>query len=213
MTFLDAKTLAAAAAGDHPKRLRSCGKPTAAVRLALMDENGALLPPNQPGEIVARGSLVNPGYYNLPEATAETRTHGWHHTGDIGYRDEDGYFYIVDRKKDMIITGGFNVYPSDVEVVLAAHPAIADCSVVGIEDDKWGEAVHAAIEVRPGATLEEAELKAMIKRELGSVKTPKAIHVFETLPRSPLGKVLKPAIRDEIARRRAAEGPEARHEA
>src|SRR6202451_2449159 len=115
LTWLDQKTVAAAAAGDHPERLRSCGKPTSAVTLAIMDDEGHILSPNEPGEIVARGSLVTRGYYKQPEATAEIRSHGWHHTGDLGYRDEDGYFYIVDRKKDMIITGGFNVFCTEVE--------------------------------------------------------------------------------------------------
>jgi len=193
--------------------LASVGRPTFLTQVGIFDGEGQGLPPGAEGEIAIRGDLVMTGYLKAPTETAQTLKNGWLFTGDAGVLDERGYLFIKDRIRDVIITGGFNVYPSDVEVVLAAHPAIADCSVVGIEDDKWGEAVHAAIEVRPGATLEEAELKAMIKRELGSVKTPKAIHVFETLPRSPLGKVLKPAIRDEIVRRRAAEGPEARHEA
>ncbi len=122
MTWLDRETVAAAAAGDHPERLKSCGKATFGVRLAIMDDEGKLLPPNQPGEIVARGALVTPGYHNLPEATAEVRRFGWHHTGDVGYRDEDGYFYIVDRKKDMIISGGFNVFSGEVEAAIMAFP-------------------------------------------------------------------------------------------
>ena len=122
MTWLDQKTVAAAAAGDHPERLRSCGKATYGVRLAIMDDDGHLLPSNQTGEIVARGSLVSPGYHNLPEATAEIRKFGWHHTGDVGYQDTDGFFYIVDRKKDMIITGGFNVFSAEVE---ASHHVFA----------------------------------------------------------------------------------------
>src|SRR5271170_978683 len=129
LTFLDAKTVAAAAAGDHPERLQSCGKPTSAVRLAIMDDGGHILPANARGEIVARGTLVTAGYYNLPEATAEIRTHGWHHTGDIGYVDEDGYVYIVDRKKDMIITGGFNVYCAEVEAGIMALPQVHECAV------------------------------------------------------------------------------------
>ena len=108
MTWLDQKTVAAAAGGEHPERLQSCGKATYGVRLAIMDGEGRLLPPHQTGEIVARGPLVSPGYYNLPQATEEIHKYGWHHTGDVGYQDEHGFFYIVDRKKDMIITGGFN---------------------------------------------------------------------------------------------------------
>jgi fatty-acyl-CoA synthase len=152
------------------------------------------------------------GYFKAPTETAKTLKNGWLFTGDAGLFDERGYLFIRDRIRDVIITGGFNVYPSDVEVVLAAHPAIADCSVFGLADEKWGEAVHAAVEMRAGASVAEDELKGLIKRELGSVKTPKAIHVFESLPRSPVGKVLKPALRDEVARRRAAKGEEASHD-
>ena len=120
LTWLDQKTVAAAAGGEHPERLASCGRATSAVRLAIMDDEGHLLPANQTGEIVARGTLVTPGYYNLPEATAEIRKFGWHHTGDVGYHDEDGFFYIADRKKDMIITGGFNVFSAEVEAGIMA---------------------------------------------------------------------------------------------
>ena len=137
------KTLAAAAAGDHPERLRSCGRATSAVRLAIMDDAGQILPPRQIGEIVARGSLVTAGYHNMPEATAEIRAHGWHHTGDVGYMDEDGYVYIVDRKKDMIISGGFNVYCAEVEAAIMALPQVQECAVIGVPDDNWGEAVKA----------------------------------------------------------------------
>ena len=150
LTFLDARTVAAAAAGDHPERLRSCGRPTTAVRLAVMDDAGRILPNHQPGEIVARGTLVKGGYHNLPEATAEIRRHGWHHTGDVGYIDEDGYVYIVDRKKDMIISGGFNVYCAEVEAGIMALPQIQECAVIGVPDDKWGEAVKALVVVRHG---------------------------------------------------------------
>src|ERR1700687_420457 len=150
MTFLDPATVAAAAAGDHPERLRSCGKPTLAVRLAIMDDDGKILPPLQTGDIVARGALVGAGYYNLPKATAEIRTHDWHHTGDVGYRDNDGFFYIVDRKKDMIITGGFNVYCAEVEACVMEMPQVRDCAVIGVPDPKWGEAVKAIVVLRPG---------------------------------------------------------------
>ncbi len=139
LTWLDPQTVAAAAAGNHPERLRSCGKATSAVRLAVMDEEGRLLPPQQKGEIVARGTLVTPGYFNLPGATEEIRKYGWHHTGDVGYRDEDGYFYIVDRKKDMIITGGFNVFSMEVETGIMALRDVDECAVIGVPDDTWGE--------------------------------------------------------------------------
>jgi len=127
---------------------------------------------------------------------------GWLRTGDGGFINERGCLFLGDRIRDVIITGGFNVYPSDVETVLTQHPAIIDCSVLSVPDAKWGEAVHAAVRVRKEVPMEPAEMIAFLKRELGSVKAPKEIHVFETLPRSPVGKVLKSAIRDEIVRRR-----------
>jgi acyl-CoA synthetase (AMP-forming)/AMP-acid ligase II len=195
MTFLDAKTLAAAAAGDYPERLRSCGKPTTAVRLAIMDENGVFLAPNEPGEIVVRGSLVTPGYYNLPEATAEIRTHGWHHTGDIGYQDEDGYFYIVDRKKDMIITGGFNVFCTEVEAAVMELPQVRECAVIGVPDAKWGEAVKAIVAFRDGDALTEMEIIAHCKARLGGVKAPKSVEFREELPKTPAAKMDKKVLR------------------
>ncbi len=128
------------------ERFTSAGRPTPLTTVAIMDEAGALLPPGERGEIVARGPLVMAGYYKNPAATAEASRHGWHHTGDIGYLDPDGYLYIVDRLKDMIITGGFNVYSTEVEQAVLAHPAVLDCAVVGLPDDKWGERVTAVIQ-------------------------------------------------------------------
>ena len=118
-----------------------------------MDDDGHLLGPGERGEIVARGPLVMAGYYKNPQATAEAAQHGWHHTGDIGYLDDDNYLFIVDRAKDMIITGGFNVYSAEVEQVLLAHPAVQDCAVIGLPDDKWGERVTAVLQLRPGQAV------------------------------------------------------------
>jgi acyl-CoA synthetase (AMP-forming)/AMP-acid ligase II len=133
-----------------------------------------------------------------PEASAEVRRPGgWHGTGDIGYRDADGYFFIVDRKRDLIISGGFNVFPSEVERVIWTHEDVLDCAVIGAPDEKWGEAVTAVVERKPGAGVEEAELIALCKEQLGSVKAPKAVH-FRELPRSTQGKVLKRKLRDEL---------------
>ena len=126
------------------------GGPTPLVTVAIMDEAGRLLPPGERGEIVVRGPLVMAGYYQNPAATAEASRHGWHHTGDIGYLDDDNYLYIVDRLKDMIITGGFNVYSAEVEQAVLAHPAVLDCAVVGLPDDKWGERVTAVVQPHPG---------------------------------------------------------------
>jgi len=195
LTWLDQRTVAAAAGGDHPERLRSCGKPTSAVRLAIMDDSGRLLPPGERGEIVARGSLVTPGYFNMPEATAEIRAHGWHHTGDIGYVDEDGYYYIVDRKKDMIITGGFNVFCGEVEAGIMGLPQVHECAVIGIPDEKWGEAVKAIVVPSGSQSLTEEAVIAHCREQLGPVKAPKSVEFREDIPKTPAGKIDRRALR------------------
>ncbi len=173
------------------ERLSSAGRPTPLTTVAIMDDEGNLLGPGQRGEIVARGPLVMAGYYKNPQASAEAARHGWHHTGDIGYLDEDGYLFIVDRAKDMIITGGFNVYSAEVEQVLLAHPAVQDCAVIGLPDDKWGERVTAVVQLRPGQTVTDDEVRSFVKERLGSVKAPKQVEIWPDLPRSKVGKVLK----------------------
>ena len=195
LTFLDAMTVAAAAAGDHPERLRSCGRATASVRVAIMDEAGNILLPHQRGEIVARGTLVAAGYHNLPEATAEIRAHGWHHTGDIGYIDDDGYVYIVDRKKDMIISGGFNVYCTEVEAGIMALPQVQECAVIGVPDDKWGEAVKAIVVLKTIGAITESDVIAYCKAKLGGMKSPKSVEFVAEIPKTPAGKVDRKAIR------------------
>jgi fatty-acyl-CoA synthase len=195
LTFLDQKTIAAAARGDRPERLASCGKATSAVRLAAMNEEGRILDDNQPGEIVARGTLVCGGYYNLPEATAEIRKFGWHHTGDIGYRDKDGYFYIVDRKKDMIITGGFNVFSAEVEAGIMSIAEVHECAVIGVPDETWGEAVKAIVALREGATLTEAAVIEHCRAKLGGVKTPKTVEFRDEIPKTPAGKIDRKILR------------------
>jgi fatty-acyl-CoA synthase len=195
LTWLDAKTLAAAAAGDHPERLRSCGKPTSAVRLAIMDDRGQILPANAFGEIVARGTLVAAGYHNMPEATAEIRTYGWHHTGDLGCMDEDGYVYIVDRKRDMIITGGFNVYCAEVEAGIMALPQVRECAVIGVPDDTWGEAVKAIVVLRDGESLTEDVVLAHCKAKLGGVKSPKSVEFRPEIPKTAAGKTDRRSLR------------------
>src|SRR6267143_3027541 len=155
----------------------------------------SMMPPGERGEIVVRGSLVMDGYYKNAEATAEASVHGWHHTGDIGYLDADNFLYIVDRAKDMIITGGFNVYSVEVENALQAHETIQDCAVIGLPDDKWGERVVAVVQPRAGRTVDVVAVSAFVKQRVGSVKTPKQIEVWDDLPRSKVGKVLKSEIR------------------
>ena len=180
------------------ERFTSAGRPTPLVTVAIMDDEGRLLLAGQRGEIVVRGPLVMAGYYQDPAASAEAARHGWHHTGDIGYLDPDNYLFIVDRAKDMIITGGFNVYSAEVEQALLAHPAVLDCAVIGLPDDKWGERVTAVIQPHPGQDLADADLRAFVKDRLGSVKAPKQVEVWPDLPRSKVGKVLKAEVKSRL---------------
>jgi acyl-CoA synthetase (AMP-forming)/AMP-acid ligase II len=181
------------------RRLASAGRPAPLVQVAIMDsETGVLLPDGERGEIVVRSSLVMAGYYKNQEATAEASRFGWHHTGDVGYLDDEGYLFIVDRLKDMIITGGFNVYSAEVEQALMQHPSVRDCAVIGLPDEKWGERVEAVVELKPGQAIEPAELIAFVKERIGSVKAPKRVQLWAELPRSRVGKVLKTEVRAEL---------------
>ncbi len=180
------------------ERLSSAGRPAPLVTVSIMAEDGTLLAPGEKGEIVVRSSLVMAGYHRDPEATAQASAHGWHHTGDLGYLDADGYLYIVDRAKDMVITGGFNVYSTEVEQALMQHPAVQDCAVIGLPDDKWGERVTAVVQLRSDQAVAPDELAAFVKERIGSVKAPKQIEVWTDLPRSKVGKVLKTDIRTSL---------------
>ena len=180
------------------ERLHSAGRPTPLVTVAVMGADGSLLPTGERGEIVVRSSLVMAGYYRNPEATAEAGAHGWHHTGDIGYLDADGYLFIVDRAKDMIISGGFNVYSAEVEQALMQHPAVYEAAVVGLPDEKWGERVTAVLQPVPGQALDPDDVVAFVKSRIGSVKSPKQVEVWPDLPRSKVGKVLKADIRQTL---------------
>jgi len=173
-------------AGDD--RLSACGRPSLGTRILIRDEAGDLLPDGVPGEICVQSDRAVSGYYRNDAATAEVVRDGFVHTGDIGFLDPDGFLHIVDRKKDLIITGGFNVYPGEVEQVIATHPSVADC----------GEAVTAAVELVPCATLTEAELVAFCRPRLGGVKTPNRVHIWAELPRSPVGKVVRKDIRRRL---------------
>jgi fatty-acyl-CoA synthase len=180
------------------ERFASAGRPTPLVTVAIMSSDGELLPRGERGEVVVRGSLVMAGYHKDPVATAEASRFGWHHTGDIGYLDDDGYLFLVDRAKDMIITGGFNVYSAEVERALMAHPGVQDCAVIGLPDEKWGERVVAVLQPRPGGTLDADEVRAFVKERIGAVKAPKQVEIWPDLPRSKIGKVVKPEIRERM---------------
>jgi fatty-acyl-CoA synthase len=186
---------------DHdlskPERLASCGRPSPWVRLALLDDDCNEVPEGEAGEICVRGPLVMAGYHGLPEQTAEAFAGGWMHTGDVGRLDDDGFLYIVDRKKDMIVTGGFNVFPREVEDVIAEDPSVAQVAVIGVPDDTWGEAVKAVVVARPGETVDPDALVARVKAAKGSVQAPKTIEIVDAIPLSALGKPDKKALREQ----------------
>jgi len=177
------------------ENLASVGRPSSVAEVAIMSTSGELLPNGEIGEIVVRGPLVMNGYLDRPDMTAEVVVNGWLHTGDLGLIDERGYVFIRGRLREVINSGGFKVFPGDVEAALAKHPAVAECSAFGVADEKWGEAVHAAVKLVPGVLVNAAELIAFVKTELGSVKAPKAVHFVSDLPRNAAGKVSRAAVR------------------
>ncbi|MDX2723223.1 MULTISPECIES: AMP-binding protein [Streptomyces] len=181
-------------------RLSAAGRPAPLVQVEVLDGEGRILPPGENGEICVRGDLVMKGYYKDPVRTAETLVDGRLHTGDIGFLDDEGFLHLTDRKKDMIISGGFNVYPSEVEQVVWKHPAVQDCAVIGIPDEDWGEAVTAVVELNDGEELTEADLIAYCRPRLGGIKTPKRVVFVSELPRSANGKVLKKDVREPFWR-------------
>ncbi|MBP1325828.1 acyl-CoA synthetase (AMP-forming)/AMP-acid ligase II [Leucobacter exalbidus] len=181
-----------------PDRLSSAGRIVPGTQLVILDESGNSVPTGSTGEIAVRGEGVTPGYYKDEEATAAARHGQYFLTGDIAYIDESGFVHIVDRKKDVIITGGFNVYSAEVERRILAFPGIAECAVLGIPDPKWGESVTALIEPIPGNNIVIDELRAFCREALGPVKTPKTFIVRDSLPRSAVGKILKRELRQEF---------------
>ncbi len=176
-------------------RLTSCGRASPLSRVAIMAPDGALLPRGEIGEIVIQSHGVMIGYYKNPAATAEVSAHGWHHTGDLAYQDADGFFHIVDRIKDMVISGGFNIYSAEVEAGILAHPAVKDCAVIGVPDPKWGEALKAFAELKPGESATPQDLLEFCRKQLGGMKTPKTLHIIDAIPRSATGKILKRELR------------------
>ena len=184
-----------AAAFNHPHRPRkagSIGTPIEGVEMRVVDLDGVEVPQGKTGEIQIRGHNVMKGYWNLPDATAATITpEGWLNTGDVGRIDEDGYFYIVDRTKDLIIRGGYNVYPREIEEVLYEHPAVAEAAVIGIPHDSLGEEVGAAVALKKGATVTADELREYVKARVAAYKYPRLVWLVDALPKGPTGKLLK----------------------
>jgi long-chain acyl-CoA synthetase len=178
------------------KWLGSAGRPVSNVQVRVVNEKGKDCAPGVIGEIIGKGENVMKGYYNMPEATAEAIRDGWYYSGDMGYFDEYGYLFIADRKKDMIISGGENIYPREVEEAIQLIPGVADVSVIGVPDDTWGEAVKAIVVRKPGAELTEAMIIEHCKKNIASYKKPKSVDFVDALPRSAMGKVLKHELRE-----------------
>ncbi len=176
-------------------KLRSCGVPNPQTMIRIVDENGKDVPQGGVGEILIKGGSVMKSYWNKPQATTESIKDGWFHSGDAGYFDADGYLYIHDRVKDMIVSGGENVYPAEVENALFGHPAIADVAVIGVPDERWGEAVKACVVLKPGMTAEPADIIAFAKTRIAGFKVPKSIDFVAALPRNPSGKILRRELR------------------
>ncbi|MFC3174371.1 AMP-binding protein [Novosphingobium bradum] len=184
---------------SDPLRMASCGRPTPMVRVALLDDAGQPVPDGTPGEICVRGSLVNGGYLNKPEETAAAFAGDWLHTGDVAIRNPDGFLRIVDRKKDMIVTGGFNVFAREVEDVLTEHPGVRQAAVIGVPDPRWGEAVKAVVVLEPGVTVDPATLIARVRERKGAVQAPKTVDFVDALPVTAIGKPDKKTLRARYA--------------
>ena len=192
-----AVTLLTHAAHDPAKgKLRSCGAAMPGVELKIVSADGAEVPRRAVGEVLIRSPLVTKGYWNKPETTAATICEGWIHTGDAAYMDEDGYVFIYDRVKDMIVTGGENVYPAEVENALFGHPAIADAAVIGVPDDDWGEAVKAIVVLKSGAPRDAADIIAWVRARIAHFKAPKSVDFVDSIPRNITGKILRRELRE-----------------
>jgi long-chain acyl-CoA synthetase len=182
------------ASSGHPGQVRkpgSIGTPIEKVEMRIVGEDGKEVPGGEVGEIVIRGHNIMKGYWERPEATAEAIRDGWFHSGDMGREDEDGYFYVVDRKKDMIIRGGYNVYPREVEELLYEHPAIREAAVLGVPHPEWGEEVGAAVVLEPGSELAAEEISAWVRERIAAYKYPRVVWFLDELPKGPTGKIVK----------------------
>jgi long-chain acyl-CoA synthetase len=180
---------------DKPRKAGSIGYPVWGVELSIVDDKDAPLQDGERGEICIRGHNIMKGYLGRPEATEEALRGGWFHSGDIGYRDEDGCYWIVDRKKDMILRGGFNVYPREVEEVLYQHPLIVEAAVIGVAHESHGEEVKAVVALAAGESVVEQELIDFCKERLAAYKYPRTVEIIAELPKGPTGKILKRELR------------------
>ncbi len=181
---------------EKVRRLESCGREIFGTEVRIVDENGNDCPTGVVGEIIGRGDQIMQGYWKMPEATTETLKGGWLHTGDMGCFDEDGYIYIKDRMKDMIVSGGENVYPREIEEVLFTHPAVADAACIGIPSEKWGEEIKAIVVLKPGATATDRDVISYCDGKLAGFKRPRSVDFVASLPKNPSGKVLKRELRE-----------------
>jgi long-chain acyl-CoA synthetase len=183
--------------GEHQQsgKMYSAGRPGACVEVRIVDGEDREVPRGSVGEIVVRGPNVMLGYWNKPEATAEALRNGWMHTGDGGYMDDDGFVYVCDRLKDMIVSGGENVYSAEVETAIASHPAVAQCAVIGIPCAQWGETVHAVIVLKPEASTTAEAIVAHCRERIAGYKCPRSVEFRDALPLSGVGKVLKTELR------------------
>jgi len=182
---------------EEQKVLASCGQPCLWVHARIVDDNDNDVEPGVVGEIIVQSKSVMVGYWHRPDLTKETIVDGWLHTGDMGYYDDQGYMYIVDRKKDLVISGGENIYPREVEEVLYRHPAVMECAVIGVPDEKWVERVHAVVVLRPGHSATGEEISNFCKENLARYKAPRSVEFVESLPKNPQGKILKKELREK----------------
>jgi len=180
------------------RKIGSIGTPHWGIKLRIVDDDMQDVPLGQPGELVMQAHCAMKGYYNQPEATAEAYRGGWLHTGDVAVQDEDGYFYIVDRLKDMIIRGGYNVYPREVEEKMMEHKAISLVAVIGVPHDKYGEEIKAYVVLRDGASATEEQIIEWTKKQMANYKYPRIVEIVESLPMSATGKILKRELRKMV---------------
>jgi len=198
-TFLTADDHLIGGSEQQQKRLASAGRETVSAEIRIVDDAGRELAQGEIGEILVRSRSVIAGYWRMPEATREAIRDGWFHTGDLGYLDEDRYLFLVDRKKDMVVSGGVNIYTKEIEAVLYTHPAVLEAAVIGLPDENWGESVTAVLALKPGASVSEDEVIALCREALASYKKPRRVLFLPELPKNPSGKILKRELRQQFA--------------